>query len=373
MNSLHRNDILPLLLLILLGCGMSAVSSATLKDNQEAMFDLWTYFDEAILWQSDWTRFFPNATVKEHFRAYRDLTPNPDPTKNFSSLHTNTFFYEDGRGEVSNNKGNCVGICGPFELDKEDSRTTTSSYGLIYAPGGPFDFMRTIVFPDRSLAWIPQDLPTAEQSPRAGMELFLGDGEFLRVSIGIFYDTSTGQLDMVSVIREDARGFGPFWSNTDGDPTEAPELTKYSTTPEKQSALDDFWFSGFLDYGTYQTSHVSVPGLEQSTTFEPGSLWLDQGMPLDTLLPWDGISVFEVLEDGIMIVCPNQLPTPDKDFFEVAVAWKKADGTWAAALEAVYKDGTMSQVEYITMTDGEKPTKKTKKTKHSKKQKGKKG
>jgi len=200
--------------------------------------------------------------------------------------------------------------------------------------------------------------------------LFLSDGEFLRVSIGLQYDI-TGQLSQVSAIREDARDFGLFWFGTDLGPTETPELTKYTTTQEKQSALDDFWFSGVGDYEAYKTAHVSVPGLELSTT--GSSLWVGNGMPLDldTLLPWDDITVFEILADGIMIVCPNQLPTTDEDWFEVAVAWKKADGTLAVTLEAVYEDSKMSQVEYNSMLpSGKKPTKKTKK---SKKTKGKKG
>jgi len=309
------------------------------EENMEAQWALWPYFDESILWHTDWTRWYSsNATVKEHFRAYRDL--GPDTAKNFSTLHTNTYFYEDERGTVAN----CGPLCGPWELDKEDPRTS-SPYGIIHPSR---DFMRTINFPDRSAVWMPKDLPTAENPSPTGLELFLGDGEFLRVSIGIVYDI-TGQLSQVSALREDTRDFGLFWSGTDITPTVAPELTKHSTTQEKQSALDDFWFSGFLDYGAYETAHVSVPGLEQRTTFVPGSLWLGNGTPFDTLLPWDDITVFEVPDDGIVMVCPNQLPTTDKDWFEVAVAWKKADGTWAAALEAVYENGIMSHVEYITM------------------------
>jgi len=140
-------------------------------------------------------------------------------------------------------------------------------------------------------------------------------------------------------------------SGTDAIPTVAPKLTKYTTTQEKQSALDNFWFADFPDDGAYGGLHVSVPGLEQSTTFDPSSFWLGNGISLETSLPWDDIAMFEVADDGIVIVCPNQLPTTDEDWFEVAVAWKKADGTWAAAIEAVYENGTMSHVEYIKMPD----------------------
>jgi len=62
-------------------------------------------------------------------------------------------------GEVSNNNNNCPRSCGPFELDKNDIRTI-SPYGLVYAPGSPFDFMRLIIFPNKSSVWIPEDLPT---------------------------------------------------------------------------------------------------------------------------------------------------------------------------------------------------------------------
>merc|ERR1712106_997657 len=79
------------------------------------------------------------------------------------------------------------------------------------------------------------------------------------------------------------------------------------------------------------------------------------GISLETILPWDDIAMFEVADDGIVIVCPNQLPTTDEDWFEVAVAWKKADGTWAAAIEAVYENGTMSHVDYITIPDNLPP------------------
>ena len=357
MNTLHRKKFLPLLL-SLLGCGMSAVAVAEQEDpaalvmtgldnyeeNIKAQWALWPYFDESIVWHTDWTRWYPNATVKEHFRAYRDL--GPDVTKKFSTLHTNTYFYEDERGTVAN----CGAMCGPWELDKEDPRSS-SPYGIIHPSR---DYMRTINFQDRSLIWMPKDLPTAENPSRAGMELFLGDGEFLRVSIGIAYDAA-GPLSQVSVLREDTRDFGLFWSGTDATPTAAPELTKHTTTQEKQSALDDFWFTDFPDDGAYGGLHVSVPGLEQSTTFDSSSLWLGNGMSLDTILPWDDITVFEVPDDGIVIVCPNRLPATDEDWFEVAVAWKKADGTWAAAIEAVYENGTMSHVDYITIPDNLAP------------------
>jgi len=307
------------------------------EENMEAQWALWPYFDESILWHTDWTRWYAsNATVREHFRAYRDL--GPVDTKNFSSTHTNTYFYEDERGTVAD----CGAMCGPWELDKEDPNTS-SPYGIIHPSR---DYMRTILFPDRSLVWIPKDLPTAETPSPAGFELFLGDGEFLRVSIGIVYDV-TGKLSQVSALREDVRDFGQFWSGTDDTPTTVPKLKNHTTIEEKQTILDEFWHKGFPENGAYGGLHVSVPGLEQSPLSDPSSL--RQGMY--TNLPWDDVTVFEISGDGIVVVCPNRLPVTDEDWFELAVAWKKPDGTWAAAVEVVYESGTISHADYITMAN----------------------
>mmetsp|Transcript_13513 Transcript_13513/g.14554 ORF Transcript_13513/g.14554 Transcript_13513/m.14554 type:complete len:178 (-) Transcript_13513:196-729(-) len=126
---------------------------------------------------------------------------------------------------------------------------------------------------------------------------------------------------------------------------------KHTTTQEKQNTFDDFWFVGFLAFVFVGGLRVSVPGLEPSTTFDrSSSLWLGNDMPVDMLLPWDDSTVLEVPEDGVVLVCPQRLPTTtNKDLFQIAVAWKKSDGIWAAALEAIYENVTMSHGKYSTL------------------------
>eukprot|EP00751_Fragilariopsis_kerguelensis_P013323 CAMPEP_0170760382 /NCGR_PEP_ID=MMETSP0733-20121128/1522_1 /TAXON_ID=186038 /ORGANISM="Fragilariopsis kerguelensis, Strain L26-C5" /LENGTH=193 /DNA_ID=CAMNT_0011100123 /DNA_START=131 /DNA_END=711 /DNA_ORIENTATION=- len=117
-----------------------------------------------------------------------------------------------------------------------------------------------------------------------------------------------------------------------------------------QNAFDDFWFVGFLAFVFVGGLRVSVPGLEPSTTFDrSSSLWLGNDMPVDMLLPWDDSTVMVARGWGRAGVPPMVATTTNKDLFQIAVAWKKSDGIWAAALEAIYENVTMSHGKYSTL------------------------
>jgi len=209
--------------------------------------------------------------------------------------------------------------------------------------------MRTINFPDRSSVWVMKDLPAVDAPNRqAGFELFLGDGESLRVSLGIVYDAS-GELSQVSAIREDSRDFGLFWSSTDEDSSSSPPpLIKHDDDRvAKQDALSSVWFDGWEQ--SVEEIEIAVPGIQVSQPDALRSTSIFRS--LNDKTPWDKLTVFEVPSDGLFVVCPNRLPAQNDDefYFELAVAWEKQDGTLTSTLEVVYNDnGTMSHAKYLS-------------------------
>jgi len=387
MNVFQNYNAMLLLLLSLFGISATAVAAAAvadMTDEMQAQWKLWPYLDESICWNSDWTRWYgTNTSVKEHFQAYRCF----EAPGNYSTIQSNTYFYEDGRGEVSINKDNCQSppVCGPWLLDKTDPQTS-SPYGVVHPSRA---YMRTIMFPDRSAAWIMKDLPRVPvcSSPRgpvpcAGFELFLGDGKFLRLSIGLVYD-DRGQLSQVSAIREDSRDFGLFWSYTKNDTTTTtdttatatgeflPLLTKYTDRNEKETVLNNFWSNtnGSENDGTTTVSTVLVPGLEYIQQ-------IDQGSSTTTNRFSNNMAeheVFEIMTDGILVVCPSHLPSVENDddgTFQIAAGWKKDDdGSFVSSIEALYTNFTMSELVYTTFRKKKNSSKseKSKRKKHSKK------
>jgi len=375
--NVFQNNVVLILLWSLFGMSATvAAAAADMTDEMKAQWKLWTYFKESIRWKSDWTRYHAtNTSVKEHFQAYREFEAGDYEAGNYSTLQTNTYFYDDGSVSVPGCRA-----CGPWLLDKGDPQTS-SPYGVVHPSR---NYMRTIMFPDRSAAWIMKDLPRVPECigpngpntfgpvPCAGFELFLGDGGFLRLSIGLVYD-DMGQLSQVSAIREDSRDFGLFWSYTNNDTTTTtdttvagdflPLLTKYTDPNEKENALNNFWSTtnGSDDDGITTVSKVLVPGLEyiQQT---------DQGSITNRFNSLEDHEVFEIMPDGIVIVCPSHLPNEennDDGTFQIVAGWKKDDdGSFVSSIEAMYENFTMNELVYTTFR--KKKNSKSKKSKRGK-------
>jgi len=335
---------------------------------------LWPYFKESIKWHSDWTRWNAVAddlSVQEHFKAYRHFTAHDD----HSTMHHNTYFYEDKRGTVDEGPR-----CGPWKIDKLDP-DAADPYGVIHAAAG---IMRTIMAPDRSGAWLMKELPHGDtRFPRSGFELIVGDGGHLRFSVGIMYDAA-GQLTTVSAIREDSRDFGLFWSSHDSQP-----LRKYTQERDNEQLtmlLTNFWPTPTSSATTnsHATSFkVTVPGpIQTITTEEKG-----EGINSNSVIDLDSLKihpkqlqehdvVFE-MPDGIIVICPSQLPaakekseanlnlessersTTDGEFVITAGWKKKQDGddtdnndgessssSWTSSMEVRYKHFVMSELVY---------------------------
>jgi len=336
----------------------SLSSSSSSSSLMEEQWNLWPYFKESIKWHSDWTRwnsFDDDLSVKEHFKAYRHFTAHDD----HYTMHRNTYFYEDKRGTVDEGP-----LSGPWKIDKHDPKAS-DPYGAIHAAA---DIMRTITAPDRSGAWLMKELPHGDNRfPGSGFELFLGDGENIRFSIGIIYDAA-GQLTTVAAIREDSRDFGLFWSPHDSQP-----LRKYKhggdddDDEQLTTLLTNFWPTTTTSANSSATSFkVTVPGPVQTITEGVGIDSIDlESLKIHPKKLQEHDVVFE-MPDGIVVICPSQLPEEESESksesessdnnggeFVIAAGWKKKqngdDGessSWTSSVEGRYKHFVMSELVY---------------------------
>lgn len=309
----------------------------------EEQWKLWPYFNESIKWHSDWIRWDPySLSVKEQIRAYRDFTAHDG----HYSMHRNTYFYEDSRGTVSEGP-----LSGPWKIDKNDPEAS-DPYGAIHVSR---PYMRTLMCPDRSGAWLMKELPHGVNRSPAGFELFLGDGMNLRLSVGVVYDAE-GKLSGISAIREDSRDFGLFWTSRE----ELPALKKYVDRADQATVLKDFWppTSNSLDITSFQ---VMLPGPIQSTTKGIDRADLNSLKSNPENIDEDDV-IFE-MPDGIFVVCSSQLHGSDLEpnvstnnntksgDFVVAAGWKKEDGqSWTSFIEARYKNFVMDELVYTKFT-----------------------
>lgn len=257
--------------------------------------------------------------MAERFRAYRHFTTDGEN----NTSHRNTYFYEDDRGTV--NEGP---LCGPWKYSKIDSNTT-DAYGIIHEARS---YMRLLNFPDRSTVWLMKDLPSPGTSP-FGAELFLGDGDHLRVSVGIVYGAD-GKLATVAAIREDTRDWGRFWSSSS-------LLQKHTDPIDRARVLRDF--SSAIAGTTTSCSSVKVPGLIRTSI--SGGDGID-GLKTNPEMV-DGHDVVFEMPDGIVVTCPSKLPESKEDFV-IAAGWKSAHQK--SAIEARYKNSVMAEVVHTQWT-----------------------
>lgn len=254
--------------------------------------------------------------MKEHFTAFRDFQAKKDHT-----LQHNTYMYGDERGTVSEGP-----LCGPWEMNKHEG---SSEHGMIHAAR---PYMRTLMGPDRSAVWLMKDLPKAGTTP-AGFELFLGDGEFLRLSVGLMYDP-TGKLAQVSAIREDSRGFDQEGAWTSSDES----LQVLDAVPKD--------FIDALSHTTTSSLQVSVPGPVSTT--QVGSEIDPKTFKFNNVEA--GVDKIFQLPDNIIVVCPTKLPSSSDDgAFWVAAGWKK-DDSLISSIEAQYANFHMEKMVHTKFT-----------------------
>merc|ERR1712194_447100 len=111
------------------------------------------------------------------------------------------------------------------------------------------------------------------------------------------------------------------------------------------------------------------PGLEYIQQIDPGSSSTTNRFS-NNMAEYE---VFEIVPDGILVVCPSHLPTVENDddgTFQIAAGWKKDDdGSFVSSIEALYNNFTMSELVYTTFRKKKNSSKseKSKRKKHSKK------
>lgn len=299
------------------------------NEGMKEQWKLWPYFEESIKWHSEWIRYDAESTsINERFQACCDFTAHGD-----HNTQRHTYMYGDGRGTLSEGP-----TCGPWKQDKAEG--SYDSLGMIH-PARPY--MRTLLSPDRTGAWLMKELPPHGESP-SGFELFLGDGESLRISVGIIYD-ATGALKQVSAIREDSREEDEriFWSK------EEEPLLKHTNSDDKLIAMKKFWPKIDSEFKSVTSMTVTVPGPVQEI-----AEGLDQvdltSLKFNSNNLQDEDVVYE-MPDGIFLVCPSQIPDSSSSTgdFWIAAGWKK-DESLTSTIEARYSNFIMSHIVHTKFT-----------------------
>lgn len=174
---------------------MSDDASGDADARAQAHWDTFIYRSNARHWNSLWCRYSPAGELKMKFNAERIFTP----LESTSGCKMQVIYhYEDERGTVAEGPA-----CGPWDITAEHSLAD----GLTH-PAQPTS-MTTLLLPAGGVsAWCMKQSP--EGAPCA-TEMFLHHGDALRMSAGVIHAKDSGELQQLSLIREDTRAPSSAW------------------------------------------------------------------------------------------------------------------------------------------------------------------